>query len=134
MFIPADTAWEIIEGATSDTYTPKWDEGADAGVDGPLAADAGKCLMARATYTDWDAADPTMPDNPETADVDESREPEKAYGVSEHPVVVEDKDNAEPQFRVDPDLPLSAAADSYTVTVPENEVREIRSSYRHPQG
>ena len=27
--------------------------------------DAGKCLMARATYTDWDAADPTMADDPE---------------------------------------------------------------------
>ena len=61
--------------------------------------------MARATYTDWDAADPTMADDPDTADVDESRQHEKAYGVSEHPVQVEDKDNAKPQFRVDPERP-----------------------------
>ena len=108
-------AWEIISGATSATYTPKWDEDATGPQD-----DAGKCLMARAKYTDWDAADPTMEDDPGTADVDESKEHERAYGVSEHPVVVEDKDNPAPQFRLDPDLPLSAAADSYSVTVPEN--------------
>ena len=112
---PVGDAWTLIVRATSDTYTPKWDEDDTGPQD-----DAGKCLMARATYTDWDAADPTMADNPETADVDESREHEKAYGVSEHPVQVEDKDNSKPQFRVDPKLPSSAAADSYTVTVPEN--------------
>ena len=115
VFIPVDTAWEIIVGATSATYTPKW----DAADDGPKD-DEGRCLMARATYTDWDAADPTMPDDPDTADVDESRQHEKAYGVSEHPVQMEDTDNAKPQFRVDPKDPISAAADSYRVTVPEN--------------
>ena len=116
VFAP-DIAWEKIVGAKSATYTPEWDAGAD--VDRPQD-DAGKCLMAGAMYTDWDAADPTMPDNPDTADKDESREPEKAYGISEHPVVVEDQDNPDPLFRVDPNDPFSAAADSYTVTVPEN--------------
>ena len=115
VFAPDLTAWTLIAMATSATYTPKWDE-ADTGP----KDDAGKCLMARATYTDWDAADPTMEDDPETADVDESREHEKAYGVSEHPVLVEDKDNPEPQFRVNPDDVDSAAADSYTVEVAEN--------------
>ena len=107
-------AWEIITGATSDTYTPKWDEDATGPQD-----DAGRCLMARATYTDLDAADPTMADDPGTVDVDESDD-EKAYGVSEHPVQVEDEDNSKPQFRVNPGSPSSDPTDSYLVTVPEN--------------
>ena len=116
---PADPAvpavWQGISGATSATYTPQYDEDT-AG----FRADAGKCLLARATYTDWDAADPTMVDDPFTADIDESKQHEMAYGVSEHPVQVEDKDNPKPQFRADPRDPFSATVDSYRVTVPEN--------------
>ena len=71
-------------------------------------------------YTDWVAADPTMPDDPETADVDESKLPEMAHGVSHNPVQVEDTENKRPVFRVDPDIPASATADSYVISVPEN--------------
>ena len=46
VFTPTDASWEIIHGAMSETYTPKWDE--DAGANDPQAADAGKCLMATA--------------------------------------------------------------------------------------
>ena len=122
VFTPSDASWEIIHGATSETYTPMWDEDADttAGANDPLAADAGKCLMATATYTDWDAADPTMEDDPATPTVDESQEHEKAHGVSYEPVVIEDRGNQKPEFRTDPDLPNSALAVSYVIYVPEN--------------
>ena len=122
VFTPTDASWEIIHGATSDTYTPMWEADADttAGANDPLAADAGKCLMATASYTDWDAADPTMEDDPDTPTVDESQEHEKAHGVSYEPVVIEDRDNQKPEFRTDPDLPNSALAVSYVIYVPEN--------------
>ena len=120
--VPVTAAWAIIHGATSATYTPQWDEDADTAADpiDPQAADAGKCLMATATYTDWDAADPTMEDDPLTPTVDESQEHEKAHGVSYEPVVIEDRDNQKPEFREDPDLPNSALAVRYTISVPEN--------------
>ena len=121
---PVDAAWAIIHGATSAKYTPQWDMDADTttvGVDDPLAADAGKCLMATATYTDWDAADPTMQDDPLTSTVDESQEHEQAHGVSYDPVVVEDRDNQKPEFRIDPDIANSALAVSYVISVPENK-------------
>ena len=62
-----------------------------------------------------------MADDPNTPGVDESRQHEMAHGVSEHPVQIEDKDNQEPVFRIDPDLPNSAAAGSYAIYVPENK-------------
>ena len=111
---PVAAAWEIIVGAALATYTPKWD------ADGDPEDDAGRCLRATAMYTDWVAADPTMPDDPETADVDESKLPEMAHGVSHNPVQVEDTENKRPVFRVDPDIPASATADSYVISVPEN--------------
>ena len=68
-----DSIWTTIEGATSDTYTPK----------GGVAEDIGKCLRATASYTD-------------------RRGEQTAEGVSDNPVIA-DTDNRAPMFETKPD-------------------------------
>ena len=67
-----EEVWTTIEGATSDTYTPK---GGDDG-------DIGKCLRATASYTD-------------------RRGEQTAEGVSDNPVI-RDTDNRAPMFETKP--------------------------------
>ena len=68
--IPDVVGWESIDGATSSSYTP-------------TLADVGRCLRARATYTDNIAGDPVQ-----------------ATGVTEAPVQSSNPANTAPHFVV----------------------------------
>ncbi len=101
---PVAAAWAEIDGETSDSYRPKWDE------DGDPNDDAGKCLLATVEYVDSRlAADATNPGGVETA-----------HAISHNPVVVEDDDNAKPEFHANEDVPTSALVSEYRTEVVEN--------------
>ena len=82
---------DVIEDATSATYTPEPGTGQDG--------DVGSYLRAQATYTD----NAKTPDNPDTDAVDESLDVTEAQGdgvtgVSVNAVQVEDTTNSAPVF------------------------------------
>ena len=82
--------WADIPDATSAAYTPK---------DFTLADDTevlivGKCLRATATYTD----DFKAPDDPDTADVDESASIDTATAAADGAVQTPDPANTAPKF------------------------------------
>ena len=89
--IPDVVGWESIDGATSSSYTP-------------TLADVGRCLRARATYTDNIAGDPVQ-----------------ATGVTEAPVQSSNPANTAPHFVVQ--------ASSTSRRVVENT--EARTGYRN---
>ena len=120
--------WEEIDGATSDTYTPGYDEdsggtqvphttipgavvwsGGDIGVTistdnegNKLYSDwtSPRCLRATVTYRDDVDRTHAEPDDGATLDVDETLE--GAFGQTEYPVKPIDEENDAPEF-LDPD-------------------------------
>ena len=123
-----DIAWQEIDGATSDTYTPGYDEdsggtqvphpeipgavvwsGGDIGVTISTDAQGNKaysnwtsprCLRATVTYRDAVDRTHAEPDDGATLDVDETLE--GAFEQTEYPVKPIDEENDAPEF-LDPD-------------------------------
>ena len=94
-------AWDDIEGAESDDYSP-------------VAADAGMYLRATATYDD--AAEPD--DDPATKDVNEGLVSTSGdTGISERTVEGSPPANAAPAF---PDKEAPVGADTITINEDEN--------------